>query len=487
MRRLRLGVALLAAALLAACSGGSGGSGGSLDLGSSRLGGQGGTAGSSGTPAQSAMYGYGARTTGVDYQPDVVVVGGGPGRIRAVSDDGLMWTIDRDAPGASRLRLGAVMLMTSVAAGRVVALRDDGSTRVVTLAPVELTDVLRNGRISLKQAVDASAVTFQPVPGLAAVVSTAPSGAPPSPSGGHSFVDAPHIAVGGSLPPPSSATGTFAIGNFKVKPSFSTNGKIGASVEYTGSSGLKLVFDLAFLTHDLSVDGNLDVSDGVLSKPSFVLDGVTGFQVSFAAGVAQGGVDNGKATLILPGEFKYPIPPSPATGGLPLTFTVKYKLSVSTALTGKNSTLTATGKYKLDGPIGFQGAQILTPGFSVEKSLLDSVSGITLGPSGIVVALNFKTQVGLGTPLLNAGPNDGFTISVGVTNGSSLGAPLARCRGATLDFEVTGGVSVNVDSSIIAVLKNVLPAKTKLEFGVELKKTVLHRAQVLPDVALCRG
>ena len=47
------------------------------------------------------------------------------------------------------------MLMTSVAAGRVAAIDDDGDNRVVTLAPIDITDVLRNGSIDVNQPLNA--------------------------------------------------------------------------------------------------------------------------------------------------------------------------------------------------------------------------------------------------------------------------------------------------------------------------------------------
>ncbi len=65
-------------------------------------------------------YGYGAQSAGqMPYQPAVVVVAGGPGTVRSVSSDGMTWTIDAGAGGASDLAVGRIMLMTSQAAGRV--------------------------------------------------------------------------------------------------------------------------------------------------------------------------------------------------------------------------------------------------------------------------------------------------------------------------------------------------------------------------------
>jgi len=110
-------------------------------------------------------YGYGAQPAGsVPYQPDVVVVAGGPGAVRSVSADGMTWTIDAAAGGAGDLAVGRIMLLTSQAAGRVVELRDDGDTRVVRLAPVDLPEVITDGTIDIDTAVDSAATAYQEIP-----------------------------------------------------------------------------------------------------------------------------------------------------------------------------------------------------------------------------------------------------------------------------------------------------------------------------------
>lgn len=472
--RRRLGAALCTVLLLAGCTGGG--------TDSSRGGAATGHAArpDPATRQQHEDYGYAAVPDGVDYQPDVVVVGGGASAVRSASSDGLTWAIDRSAPGATRLRLGRVLLMTSVVAGRVVALRDVGATRVVTVAPVLLTDVLRNGTIAVDQPV--TELRYQPVPGLAPGVTAPTKEDLPSSLFDNSAVVGP--GGGGSLPPTGSSGATIPIGNWKFKPA-AGGGKLGVGIEYN-AAGLKLYGDVSFSTSNLRFKAGLAVKDGKSTGPSFRIDGITGLAVSLAAGVADSSVDNTKSTITLPGEFDIKIPPLPATAELPLTLSVKYKLAVTTAMTGDNSTLLATGKWKLDGPIGFEGQQPLTPAFSVQQSILDSVHGITLGPSGVVVALNVKAQIGLGPPQLNAGPNAGVTVSIGLTNGSSLGAPVARCKGASLDIDLTYGVGISINIPY-EILKYVLPAKTKLNFGIEQKKNLLHREQIVPDVPVCGG
>ena len=69
----------------------------------------------------------------------------------------------------------------------------------------------------------------------------------------------------------------------------------------------------------------------------------------------------------------------------------------------------------------------------------------------------------------------------------SLGASLARCRGATLDMEVGGGVAYEISSVLFDALKRMLPPGTDIPDKAEAKKNVLHRSQIVPDVPLCTG
>lgn len=434
-------------------------------------------------------YGYPASPTGVDYQPDVVVVQGGARAIKGVSGNGVVWTIAGDAPGAKDLRVGKVMLMTSTAAGRVAAIRDDGGDRVVTLAPVGLGEVVRNGQIDLTQAVPASAVRYQQIPD-APWASDQPGEELPSPeispaayrSG---LVVKPATATivrSADQPPASESKLSTKIGDWELQPTLDDD-QLGLEVARDGD--LKVGVKALFSTADLTFHGIDTIKDGRSTHSGFEITGITGLTVSLEAGAAGGSADNEKVKFEVPIEAELEIPPSPATAGLPMVAKVEFTFSAETAITGNNSTLVATGKWKLDGPIGYNGTTLLTPDFSVEQSILDSVSGITLGPSGFVFALEMKFQLGVGISIAEAGPFTTFTLALGITNGSSLGAALARCKGATLDLDASAGVGIELSAKKLDFLKGIL-GDTKYEYSLETPKTnLLHRSQVIPDVPLC--
>lgn len=445
--------------------------------------------------AAGKTYGYGAQTSGVDYQPDVVVVGGGASSIRSASGNGLVWTIAKSASGASKLKVGSVMLLTSVAAGRVDAIHDDGDSRVVTLAPIGITDLIRNGSIDVNQALCSADVNYQAIPDLPWASSTPQSGEVPStkispssyrPSGGLKVE--PAIAAAplagsspGSLPFTSEHSVEIAVGGWKLTPDLAAN-KIALGIEHDGA--LKVGVDFAFDTANLQIHGTDTVHNGQSIHSGFQVTGITGLTVSLQAGAAGGSADNQKIKVEVPIEIEVPIPPSPETAGLPMIIKVSFKFIVETAITGNNSTLVATGKWALSGPIGIDGGTLLTPKFSVTQSILDSVTGITLGPSGIVIGVEMKFMVGIGTSSVSAGPFASIIVDLGVTNGSSLGASLVRCKGATLDLKAGAGVGLELPASAVPILKSLLPG-AKYEYTLETSTTLLHRSQVVPNVPLC--
>ena len=465
-------------------------------------------------------YGYGPEpAAGVTYQPGVVMIAAGPAAIRAATTDALVWTLDRAAKGVSDLKIGSVLVATGRATGRVVALRDEGDNRIVTLAPVQLTDIIRDGDINLKQTLSADAVRYLDVPDRPGARSTpadvgegpattilAPKGlssfdtslaqpdstrdVPVSMSGQPQPVrrNAADVCVcgpsGGKLPPASKGSVEIPAGNYKITPSYKAN-ELALDIERNGS--LKLGIHFAFATADLSIDSGVSIKGGVLGGSRFVVSGIKGMDVSISAGAAGGNLDNEKIRIEIPVQVSIPVPPSPATAGLPLVITIEFVYSVETAITGKNSTIAATGMYGLEGPIGISGGSIVSPTFTVKQSIIDSLQGITLGPSGVVFAVKMKVQAGLGIPEASAGPFGTITTSLGVTNGSSLGASLARCKGATLDMLVGGGASVSISTPLLEALKKLLPFGTDIPTTIETSTNILHRSQVVPDVPLCNG
>lgn len=500
-------VAALAIALLLATTAACGGAPGRVHEGS----------GPADTSEAALTYGTGpVRDPSVTYQPDVVIVEDGPRAIRSASSDGLTWTIDGKARGVQDVRPGKVLYATSRAVGRVQKVRRAHGDVVATLGPAEFTEVFRDAHLTLDQDIDDGALHYLEIPDLPGAV-TVPADAPANVATeagkgvakdtardvpttartiGRTSVRAAHAgrvgtvaargpvrlaaAAGDTLPPARTSSVTADLGEWKAEP-YRSPGAFGLKFNHKAAGGLKVFVDFSLKTEKLHIRSDVRISGGrVADGATFAVEGIKSAAISIAAGAANGVIDNSKIRAEVPVQMTLPI------AGTPFAFSISWKFSVATALGGNNTTVTAGGEWGLDGAIGMVNGAIVTPKLSVIKSIMDSITGISVGVSGIATAVEFKVQFGVGVPAAFAGPYAKLVMDFGVTNGSALGAPLTRCVGATLDGKVGGGVGVSVSAVAMAALKKLLPTM-KFELQQESLTPFVHRQQTLPDVPLCKS
>ncbi|HUF53876.1 MAG TPA: hypothetical protein VMR52_08915 [Dehalococcoidia bacterium] len=145
-------------------------------------------------------------------------------------------------------------------------------------------------------------------------------------------------------------------------------------------------------------------------------------RVLLAAGDSDGLSYNRQIKTEIPVELSEQI----WVGEIPVTLKQKFRLLVQTAFTAKNGNLSASGLWKLDGSLGFNGQTLLTPEMTEEVSILESLRGVSVGVNGIVVAAEFRFGATIGLPVAGAGPWGSLTMSLGLTNGSSLG--IVQCK-----------------------------------------------------------
>ena len=474
--------------------------------------------------AAALTYGYGPKQDGsVTYKSDVVLIQGGPGVIRSASGNGLVWTVDGDAEGVSNLELGKVMYATSRAVGRVAALEADGDDVAVTLAPVGLTDVFEDAHFQGVYELGKGSLAYQEVPDLPGAVSVPEENGqeipelpgalsvpgeseeadPPAPVDGTAaaegsaaseevlVIKAQPIRFTTSnllLPDASKHSFKVSVGGWSFEPSLNARGrghqvglKVGTTaVEGKGDwKGLKMFVDFNLDVENLRVRTDTRIANGrLVGEPMVLLEGVKGFSLGIAAGVADGLASNTKVLIEVPMELSEQIP------GQPLVAHISFKFVATTALTGRNSTLEAGGKWALNGPMGVRGGKTVVPDFTVTRSIIESIGGISVGVSGTVVAIEAKTGVGIGVPLFFAGPFVKLAFSVGITNGSALGVAL-RCVGAALKVSYATGFGLSLSSEFKKALQALLPPKTKLDVSTEQSTTIVEKSQILPDSPLC--
>ncbi|MFI9530457.1 hypothetical protein [Micromonospora rosaria] len=461
-----------------------------------------------GSAADDDRYGFGPRPDdSVVYQPDVVLVDGGSRAIRSVSADGFTYVVDGDARGVDDLRPGRIMFATSEAVGRVVRVDRSGGDAAITLAPVRLTDVVRDGHFAVDQALDLESQAFGALPSLLGeTVEETPAGATPAvPDAGQATgigtnaiglpdlrLAAPPIVLAPARAPaadPAARSIDRKIGAWAVT-AYKDSGKLGLTAQHgTAVSRLKVDFDIRLLVRDLRVSGDIRVTDGVIPHPRFRVDGIEALAVTIAAGAEGGLSDNKKAKIELPIEVKQPI----VIGGFPATLKQTFTFLVQTAFTAKNGNISATGRWGLDGPIGYDGSAVLTPAFSVQESIMQSLRGVSIGVEGIVVAAEFRFGLLLGLPVAGAGPFVGVVASLGLTNGSAAGrvglplaGPAAKCRGSTLVLTVRAGEGISLSRTLSEAIEEVLKVSIPAE-AASLSKDIVNRSVVEPDVPLCQG
>lgn len=447
---------------------------------------------SAASPEAVARYGAAAPhgTPGLTYQPDVVVVDGGAGVVRSVADDGLTWTLDAAADGLDELDEGEVLFLTSRAAGRVVRKDTTGDVVLVTLAPIQLQEIIRDGRLRFDSAVDAEPL-IQEIPGMHGAVSVPEQEDAVKPAAFQ--VGQPRVSLvdgRAPLPPPARKSELEVnLGQWEVNASRDDKG-IAVALSAKPTEFFKAGVEVAFGFKDLRVQGDVAVAGGMQAGPTTMLiHGLEHVEVRVQAGVGQGGSDNNKKVKIeVPAEL---VNQRFSLYGIPMVLTIKLKIFLETALSGTNSTIVAHGKWGLAGPVGVKSGTGAVPKFRVLKSIMDSIGGIAVGPTGVVFGGEMKLMVGVGVPGAAAGPYAKVKLSAGVANGSALGSPLARCTQADLILMSGGGVGASLSAAAwIAIkgplekLKRVTP---KLAADLEAEKlwTIKESHQIVPDVPLC--
>ena len=432
-------------------------------------------------------FGYGPSSDpSVKYQPDVVRIGGGPTAIRSVSTDGLTWTMDGTATGVADLAVGKIMFASGSAVGRVVAVRDAGPDRDVTVSPVALTDLVTGGSFDYNQKVDFGALARHDEPGWPGAISpdtgtNHPSAYHPRPTATLSGAPTVYrIDAQGRRVDLTPTSGPLDLGGWKISPRVSST-DLGVSVAYN-TDDFKFDGDLDFTASNLAIKVN-----GQPGQKNFAMEinGLTGLKLDVQAGIgpnADLANANQKITATLPISFSYPIPPSPLTYGLPLWVNLGFSLNITTALGSKNATITAAGEYGLSGTLGVEGTTPMVPDFSVKKSLLDSIKGISLTADAVVVAVKMNLMLGVGFASAQVGPHVFITAASGLLKGSQI-AVNPDCHFASLDIKAGVGVGLSLDSWVLKKLQTIL--QTKIPTSADLPIVVIHRQQALPSVAAC--
>ncbi len=95
------------------------------------------------------------RSSTVEYQPGVIVMEQGDKAIRSISSNGMEWEFDANAEHVNEFQEGKIVFATGRAVGRVISLRREGNSVKAILGPIQLTDVIKNGKFTMDQPISA--------------------------------------------------------------------------------------------------------------------------------------------------------------------------------------------------------------------------------------------------------------------------------------------------------------------------------------------
>jgi hypothetical protein len=370
-------------------------------------------------------YGGGiTRYDGVVFQPSVVLIGGGARAIRSASPDGLTWTIDATAPGASDLSVGKIMLATTLATGRVLELTRDGSNLRVVLGPVALTDIVRNGEFR----------SMAPVPVATPVVykTTLPS----KPSKKRRTQSAAKLSGG--------AAGT-------ATP-ICCEGGIGVHLYYHNAAG-KLSATIQLYAERPSVDFHIRIGGGKLIESGFRLRGVGGLKYEISGATDNGSGNFRTGPIAVPGALTIPL-----VG--PLAITITQSFDASMQLVGQAS-LKTTGDYRFTGALGFgyDGGALKREALTMETKTPMSENTLSLGIASNSVSIGYalRATVGIGAVVFTAGAWGELRAGLALTgDGSHLQSLTFGCTTVAIDVKAKFGVGFSVADFVRAPINALL-------------------------------
>lgn len=516
MTRMRRSLALLVvAAMASACGQGPGRSAGEATV----------TPGASanpGAPADpAALFGTAPdpRAPDVTFQPDVVFLEGGPTAVRSGLSDGLTWRLDRNTPGVNRVKPGVVLYATSLVVGRVLQVQEASADELaVTLAPVELGEVIKDGHIRIDQDIDLAAMalrSFPDAPGLEGELeplridpiepepTQAGSGAPDSSIGQTSRVGLASWRQPGqpttnslnvlpTMPPPyNQGEMEWKRGEWSGRVA-RTGGDIALTVVQSGDLQWhgKVVFH--FTTPHL--DADVGIIDGEVGDGEIEMRGLRQIALGLQAGSYNGLADNISEKLEIPASFDIPV----IVGGLALNVNVSFKFLVQTAFSAKNSTLEAFGAWDTEGPLSYSrqtgAVEVVWPTVTPNPNILDSLKTISVGTNGVVFATSIRLMLGLGAFSFSAGPYAQIATSVALAGGSSVGFAGAamQCRQATVTVQGSFGaglaISDNVAKGLNAYFKYIgVPQRVETKsYPPLLSEPLYSNAFWMPDTDYCK-
>jgi hypothetical protein len=459
------------------------------------------------------------RGAGIVYQDNIILMEHGDQAIRSFAANGLSWNFDANAPQVNEIQPGKIVFATGRAVGRVLAVQRNGDQVSAILGPVQLTDLVKQGKFMYDQPLDlnsAVAIAAPDYPG--AVNSTAMQnrtpGAQSSIQGGSgTWHVAEYYVVSdtGEWTPMKTVTGSGArvrkptlirssfhpsnrLRPMQAGPNLGNAGNLGNLNNFNpgpiptpkipmiplnglqatpcvdcGGLGLKMYQEKDGLRVWVTVVFHLihphvifcaSIENGSI-EANLQLAGGAGVTATLDAASSQeftGG--NIKEVGLIPLDITVPI------GGifLPLQIDLSQSIDLESAFSAKTSRLHGEGGIDLTGEIAadyHKGAwEITPPSGQIKQNLAGMVTGISVGINSLVFAVSQRLMVGVGALSFATGPYVDLISSVTSLKGSSIGTTLLSrtpiCAQGTFNMSLGAGIGYSMPRVVASVLNTVL-------------------------------
>jgi hypothetical protein len=425
------------------------------------------------------------RNSKVTYQSDVIIMEHGSDAVRAMASNGLTWTIDANAPGASEIKVDKILFATGRVMGRVLAVDHTPTGLAVTLGPVAITDVIKDCDIVSDQQLDlASAIVYTAPDFPGATTHDAPEEAtsfaePEVPVLFASFKQAPAAPDIPSFGQPKEVL----IDNFHIIPVCC--GGLGITIAHDGQ-GVKMMASAVVQLSRPSVHFALVIRGGTIYTALVQLKGTAGFKVHFTAGTDAGIQGNIHQNFFVPVDATFPI------GGIavPLSVVIRQTLTLTTLFTAQNGTLEATGEYAFGGDFKAgkeNGGDWRADGptsVTTKQNLANTTEGISLGVNGLVFGYGAKIIVGIGAFGFVTGPYVGYNTVIGINKTSSMPGALP-CASGQLNTSMRFGVGYQMPQLVTDAINffmralNVKPINS--EGGIEKSEGLIDKTDYTPS------
>jgi len=429
------------------------------------------------------------RSPDVEYQPGVILMEHGDQAIRAVGSDGMSWTFDAKAPNVSDFQEGKIVFATGRAVGRIMALGRKGSTVTAILGPVQVTDVVKNGRFIMNQSVDADKmITYvaPDYPGMnsdSGLTKSASLGAPNGEGGGHETVVLSRIEHGRwtptsmsrtaadgrrttyrrrghrwvdaltQLPSPEQTLGaipslTADDNNIRMKPVASNSG-VGLQYYFVDKSGLSVTASGTVTLHAPQVHCVFTILNGKVDSAGISIAGAAGVHLMIDSHSPTTKFVNMHIKHWVPVDFSIPL-----GGPIPFALTFATLFDVNSGISAQSTIIRAEGEYNFGGKIwaGRAGGRwsLSTPAEpTTVTDLTESLSNISVGINSFAMAFSIRALVGIGAFGFNAGVYAAVRFG-----GSILGSPTEAfpCRQATLGVFLDSGIGWQTPGFVSAAI-----------------------------------